>query len=249
VVSAHAPNMPAFHVRARRPVAALRALPASNGGLRPVGGLLHRVWRNAAVSLLPGPLHRLSPFFTDVYADGAYIGAALRPHLGRDARGPRFRLTGDPRADLVRLVQYGHLGERMASWYVWGAEHGVQHRYPLTDRRLMERVLTAPTGYLWGDGRPRYPARVAVGGRTRLPMAMSDPSNERQRLRMFRAAWRSLGDEVRTGGTQDDCAWLGMAALRRDLLRGPSGENLPDALIMARMIPALRVLDLWRRYA
>jgi len=241
--------MPAFHVRAGRPVAALRALRALNGGLRPIGGLLHRAWRNAAVPLLPGPLYRLTPFFADVNADGAYLGAALRPHLGPDVRGPRFRLTGDPRADLIRLVQYGHLGERMATWSVWGAEHGVQHRYPLTDRRLMERVLTAPTGFLWGDGRPRYPARVAVGDRTRLPMAKSDPSNERQRLRMFRAAWRSLGDEVRAGGMQDDCAWLDMAALRRDLLQGPSGDDVTDAVTIARMMPALRVLDLWRRYA
>jgi asparagine synthase (glutamine-hydrolysing) len=247
LLSTHAPGMPAHLFRSRRPRAALGAVRRLNGGVRPFGGLLTRAWRHLLVPLLPDPLYRLSPFYGDHYRGGCYVGPALRPYADAVRSRPGYRITSDPRADVLRLLRYGHIGERMATWSAWSAPHGIRHTYPLTDRRLMERILTAPTEFLWGDGRPRYPARVAVGQRTRLPMSKNDPANERQRMRIFRDTWRLLGDEVRAGRMQDDCDWLDMPALRRDLLRGPSGKDIPDALTMARMMPALRVLDLWRR--
>jgi hypothetical protein len=79
-------------------------------------------------------------------------------------------------------------------------------------------------------------------------MTKSDPANEGQRQRMFRDAWRHLGEDVRAGRFDDACDWVDMPALRRDLLRGPSGETRPDVLTVARMFPALRIVHLWRRY-
>ena len=240
--------MPAHLLRSGHPRAALGAVRRLNSGARPFAGLITRAWRHLLVPLLPNPLHRLAPFYSDHYRGGCYPGPGLRAHQHAAEVRPDYRITADPHADALRLVRYGHIGERMATWSVWSAPHGIRHTYPLTDRRVMERILTAPTEFLWGDGRPRYPARVAVGQRTRLPMSKSDPANERQRMRMFRDTWRILGDDVRAGRMEDDCDWLDMPALRRDLLRGPSGEDVPDAIATSRMMPALRVLHLWRRH-
>jgi len=248
VLSAHAPSMPAHLLRALRPRAAARALRNLNGGLHPLPGLAGRTWRHGLQPLLPGSLARLAPFYTDLYRDGCYVGPALRHRTGAPAQQRPTWLSSDPRADLLRVLGIGHVGERMATWQAWGAPHGVMHRYPLTDRRLMERVLRAPTPLLWADGWPRYPARVAIGTRTRTRMVKADPANERQRQRMREGAWAPLRDEVRAGALDGTCDWVDLPALRADLLRGPSGDQQADAVSLARMRPALRVLDLWRRH-
>jgi asparagine synthase (glutamine-hydrolysing) len=249
VLSAHAPSMPAYQLRKARVTTALRAVRRLNGGTRPVRGLARFTWRRLLLPILPSQVQRITPYYTDLYRGGCYLGPALRSEVPDDATAVRSWISSDPRADVLRILNRGHLGERMSTWRTWAAPFGVRHSYPLTDRRLMERVLSAPTEMLWGDGRSRYPARAVLAGRTRRALSKGDPANERQRMRMSRDTWRILGDEVRAGRMLDDCDWLDMAALRRDLLRGPSGEDLPDALTMARMMPALRVLDLWRRYA
>jgi asparagine synthase (glutamine-hydrolysing) len=247
VLSAHAPSMPAHLARALRPRAAARALRNLNGGMRPLPGLAQHTWRHGLLPMLPGPLYRLAPYFTDVYRGGCYVGPALRG-AGVSLRLRPTRPTIDPMTDLMRLLGVGHVGERMATWRAWSAPQKVEHRYPLTDRRLMERVLRAPTPLLWADGWPRYPARAAIGMRTRLGMAKADPANERQRYRLWSGCWRILGDEVRSGALDGTCDWVDLPALRADLLRGPVGDQQADALSVTRLMPALRVLDLWRRH-
>jgi len=246
LLSAHTPSMPAHLLRHGRLRNAARTLRNLNGGLRPLPGLVRTTWRHALLPMLPGPLYRLAPFYADLYRDGCYVGPALRRSAASSRVRP-LRLTSDPKAYVLRLLRNGHVGERMATWQAWGAPHGVVHRYPLTDRRLMERVLRAPTPLLWADGWPRYPARVAIGTRTRLRMEKADPANERQRHRMCEGLWAALRDEVRAGALDGTCDWIDLPALRADVLRGPVGEVQADVLSVARMMPALRVLDLWRR--
>jgi hypothetical protein len=66
---------------------------------------------------------------------------------------------------------------------------------------------------------------------------------------MLRGTWTLLGDEVRSGTLDLTCDWLDAAALRTDLLCGPSGDDHTDVRTMLRMLPALRVLDLFQRSA
>jgi asparagine synthase (glutamine-hydrolysing) len=248
LLSVHTPSMPAHLLRNGRLRDAARALRNLNGGIRPLHGLVRITWRHGLQPMLPGPLHRLAPFYTNIYRDGCYVGPTLQQQTNGSSRARRPRLTSNPKADLLHVLDYGHVGERMATWQAWGAPHGVVHRYPLTDRRLTERVLRAPTPLLWADGWPRYPARVAIGTRTRTRMVKADPANERQRHRMREGLWAALGDEVRAGALDGTCDWVDLSALRADVLRGPVGEVQADVLSVARMMPALRVLDLWRRH-
>jgi asparagine synthase (glutamine-hydrolysing) len=245
VLSAHAPSMPAHLLRQGRPRAAAGAVRTLNGGISPLSGMLRGAWRHLVLPALPGPLYRRAPFFADIYRGGCYLGPALR--VPGTHRSSVSRLTTDPKADLLRVLRHGHVGERMATWRTWAAPHGIVHRYPLTDRRLMERVLRAPTSFMWADGRPRYPARAAIGARTSSLISKADPANQQQRRRALADAWRALGDDVRIDALDGACDWVDLPTLRADLLRGPSGQLMPDVLTFARMMPALRVLDLWRR--
>ena len=54
------------------------------------------------------------------------------------------RLVGMRRTQLW-LLQNGALGERMEGWAASGAQRGIEYRYPLLDRRLLEFALGLPT--------------------------------------------------------------------------------------------------------
>ena len=42
------------------------------------------------------------------------------------------------------LLQAGHLAQRMEGWAAGGVRHGIEYRYPLLDRRLLEFALSLP---------------------------------------------------------------------------------------------------------
>ncbi len=54
-----------------------------------------------------------------------------------------FRPIGARRTQLW-LLRDGHLSERMEGWAASGARRGIEYRYPLLDRRLLEFVLGLP---------------------------------------------------------------------------------------------------------
>ena len=69
----------------------------------------------------------------------------VRPAFARLVRG----VQSFPRATGVRdmqlgLLRYGHLAQRVEDWAAAGARQGIEYRYPLLDRRLIEFALGLP---------------------------------------------------------------------------------------------------------
>ena len=96
-----------------------------------------------------------------------------------------------------------------------------------------------------GEGaRLRPGARAALAGRTTGRIGKADPANERQRLRATRECWRILAAEEANG----TCDWLDMESLRRDIARGPSGDDDADIRTVIRMMPAVRVWHMAERF-
>ena len=50
-----------------------------------------------------------------------------------------------PRRTQLLMLQRGHLSERIEGWAASGAGRGIEYRYPLLDRRLLEFALGLPT--------------------------------------------------------------------------------------------------------
>ena len=44
----------------------------------------------------------------------------------------------------LHLLQLGHLGTRIDGWTASGARRGIEYRYPLLDRRVLEFALGLP---------------------------------------------------------------------------------------------------------
>lgn len=47
-------------------------------------------------------------------------------------------------ATQAALLALGHLGSRATTWYEQAADHGIEHRYPLLDRRVVEFATSVP---------------------------------------------------------------------------------------------------------
>ena len=51
----------------------------------------------------------------------------------------------------IGLLEYKHLAQRCEDWYTKGQRNGVEYRYPLLDKRIIEFVLTLPTTFFVKD--------------------------------------------------------------------------------------------------
>ena len=74
---------------------------------------------------------------------------------------PAQRFIG-MRRTMLWLLQAGHLAERMEGWHASGAQLGIEYRYPLLDRRLLEFALSLPPEQFQRRGCKRWLMRHAL---------------------------------------------------------------------------------------
>ena len=94
-------------------------------------------------------LHGDAPRFARRFRRGrlrSVKAAYVHPAYHRRARKlyrPTGRLSSVRHAQLA-LLRYGHIEQRIEDWAASGARLGIEYRYPLLDRRLLEFVLGLP---------------------------------------------------------------------------------------------------------
>lgn len=74
----------------------------------------------------------------------------------------RHKARGGVREYRLGLWASGHLSERIEDWTREGAPLGVEYRYPLLDRGVVEFSLSLPAAAYWGKGRRRGLFRAAA---------------------------------------------------------------------------------------
>lgn len=94
-----------------------------------------------------------------------------RPHLADPALLRRSRLSSTPRirefgvrATQFSLLQNSSTTPRLEDWAISGAVHGIEYRYPLLDRRLLEFVYSLPPRMFRRAGTRRWLIRTATEG-------------------------------------------------------------------------------------
>lgn len=246
-VSTHAYGHAAWLLRRGRPGDVLRLVRIWSQGLRNTRRAAGLIWSEAVVPLLPGPLYRRAQPFVDLHAGGAFPSAAMRARAAELPPVPDLRLRGDADRYMRALLAYGHVGARMATWAAWGAPQGLTYRYPLTDRRVLEHLLSLPHDLRFGDGQGRALARRAFADLLPKGLRKDDPANERRRAEARLAWWAGLAAAGAPGGPDAGCPWLDTQALAAAVRAGPSGDPAADLSAFARIFVAMRVLGIWRR--
>lgn len=89
---------------------------------------------------------------------------ALHPLAAEQRRAARrnYRVRRSPRAMQLSILALGHVENRIESWARAGALLGIDHRYPLLDRRVLELCLSFPPDVWLLDGWTRWVFREAV---------------------------------------------------------------------------------------
>lgn len=171
----------------------------------------------------------------------------VNPALARKRRKRRYpvRVTSVRRDQLARL-QGGHLAQRMEDWGASGAREGVEYRFPLLDRRLIEFVLGMPAEQFRHGARSRWFMRRAL--RPVLPAAVLEQSVKRDpaRFRAMQAAIDEALPEIRRhlharAEPPARSGYLDMAKLRARL--EAAARN--SAARRGKFFRALQFLDWW----
>ena len=89
----------------------------------------------------------------------------IHPDFARRVRplpaGPGMPRAG-VRAMQLHVLQSGYLGRRMEDWAASGARHGIEYRFPLLDRRVLEFALALPPEQYRRGGWNRWLMRRSI---------------------------------------------------------------------------------------
>lgn len=227
--------------------AGLSRLARRHGGLRRPDKMVRYVYTTAIRPLVYATLLKQVPKERGIYGPGCYLSQGMAKNVDSENAVPRIVFGTDPISGIAKIFEFGHIGERMASWAAMGANVGIDYRYPLTDRRIVEFMLDLSPQQLCADGHARFFARALMKRRIQTPFPKADPANEAHRMTTRKDCWTELSIATKAGKFDGSCEWLDMRRLRRDLLRGPQGDDRRMTMEFARIVTALRVWHFAKR--
>ena len=112
------------------------------------------------------------------------------------------RWVGDVsvRRTQLRLLSDGILSRRMENYYANGARRGIEYRYPLLDRRLLEFALGLPPEQFrrdrWGRWLMRYALRSVLPSAVCWRQGKADPARSQPMIETLARAFPALRQEV-----------------------------------------------------
>ncbi len=69
---------------------------------------------------------------------------------------------GNRTRSMIKLLHFGYLPNRMDSWTLFGEKFGIEYKYPLLDKELLEFWLSVPTEFTYQTMSSRYLYREAL---------------------------------------------------------------------------------------
>ncbi len=163
----------------------------------------------------------------------------------RPPRPPRYRETA-VRDCQLDLYHDGHITKRLEDWAIDGRRHGIEYRYPLLDRRVMEFAYGLPVDQFRRGRWNRWLMRNAMA--TLLPAEVAWNPSKDEPVRVERmsaavaAAFAALGRELdQRVAPPSRAAYLDMPRLRRAL--DAYVENRPTSPRLWPIRAAAQFLD------
>ncbi|GEN29728.1 asparagine synthetase B [Halovibrio variabilis] len=217
------------------------------GGLRRPGGMAKFLFQTAALPFLPDWLYAaFSPYLNNnkLQCLGHPDFMKRHPEAWRET-SLVWRDAKDPFSMQCALLLNGHIASRMSLWSTWAGPLGIQYRYPLMDKRLLEFSLSLPPDMLWQKRRKRIVYRMAMVDALPERVSKHDVANETKRKKIRLDCWQKL-DQDHDQFVNIDCPWLATKALTDKIKGAPSSLEKFDLLSFIPLHSSMRVLELWR---
>ncbi|MHC1731097.1 MAG: asparagine synthase-related protein [Bacteroidales bacterium] len=177
----------------------------------------------------------------------------LRPQWRRSDRRAvkQFYFHTSRRGHHLGMLQFYHLQDRCEKWFTMGFRHGVEYRYPLLDRRIVEYMLKVPSELLCVSGYSRPLLREISSGllpeEIRLNPSKTDPVYSRRMAELYRDAAISFMEE--SGGWMEnpDLQFIDFGRLEEDIRRFRQGETAVADDVLFRGVIYIRAIDAFTR--
>ena len=149
----------------------------------------------------------------------------------------------DVRCSQVRLLQFPHLSVRIEGWAASGARRGIEYRYPLLDRRLLEFALGLPPAQFrrgrWGRWLMRHALRTVLPPEVCWHASKTDPGRFASMRDAFFEAVPAIREELAVA-SPSRAGYVDMARLLESL----DGDRLrAEPQVASGIGAALQFLD------
>jgi len=164
-----------------------------------------------------------------------------KPFRKSDRRAVRYFYFFRSRRQLhLRLLALYHIQERCESWSVYGYRHGIEYRYPLLDKRIIEYMLAVPSELLCKTDyyRPllREISENILPGEVRFNWSKDDYVFQAHMKELYKEAATELIGELPEWKLNKELSFIDYKLLEEDLSKiGRSGTGR-DADILFRSL-------------
>jgi len=147
----------------------------------------------------------------------------------------------------LRYLEFYHLQERCESWAVNGFRHGVEYRYPLLDRRIIEYIMKIPTELLCqaNQSRPlmRELGKGLVPEEVRLNSLKRDPAHSAYISRLFREAGNVLVHNAESWKKEPELSFVDYRLLEEDIQRLRAEPDEAGERVLYRFLVYLEAIN------
>ena len=140
----------------------------------------------------------------------------------------------------LRMLGFYHLQERCESWAMNGYRKGVEYRYPLLDRRIIEYMLKVPSELLCKTDHFRPILREITKGilpeEVRLQWSKNDPVYWAYMAELFRASAILFMEEINEWKANPDLHFVDFDLLKKDIDKFKDHPDNPDSKVLFRAL-------------
>ena len=247
--SAHGVAQIGFLLRSGKLKEAIAFARQKYKSLRSVRALFKLAWRELIHPILPEKLyHRLHP--NQLYRKQTSFASESIIRENRKLfrhRHHTIKFGYNPTQNLKRYLLAGHVQMRMTSWAAWSRPYGYQYRYPLTDRALLEFILSLHPENIYLGNRSRGLARAVLADCVPEDANKRDHANELLRNETRQKGWLALKQSAKQGRYENECPWIDKAAFLR-ALEAIKDQAIPDnSILFYEILVAARVWSMYER--
>jgi len=151
------------------------------------------------------------------------------------------------RTDQLRYLEQHYIASRIDSWAVAGARAGMDYRYPLLDKRLVEFAIGLPPQMYRSHGQDRYIYRAAAARWLPRDICGAHTKLELKRVAEGYLLARQAACDWLDSGAGRDNAYISMARLANAIRSLPCGEEklqVSNVLSLMSVLAAILVSKL-----
>ena len=177
--------------------------------------------------------------------DARYLRRELKKSDSKRVKMFYFHTTR--RSHHLGMLSFNHLQHRCECWHVMGFCRGVEYRYPLLDRRIIEFMLRVPSHLLCQTGlfRPllRELGEWILPDEVRFNKSKNDPVYWAFMDQLYRSAAIVYMDEVDEWRGNSDMDFVDFGLLAADIMKFRAGSADVDGQVLFRALVYFKAIN------